>query len=162
MSAGFLLYTAAISLMYTLPVGIIAKVGTNPSGLRVVTQADYHAEKEAALTPSAAQKMRREISNLYQQAYRLEQSDREDNVSGPMIIRGRAKKMLEEWRKMYPQEAAEEKRSDLLYKAKELRDKATGALLYDCDGMLSWENQQAGREDFIAKAEALEAEAAKI
>lgn len=135
-------------------------IGVNANGLTVITQSDYMAAQEAKITP--AQKMRREINHLFDQAGRLENSASEDNVSGPIMLRSKARKMLEDWRKTYPTEAAQEHKQSLLDKASALRDKASGALVYDCDGSLSSADQQARHDDFINKAKALEAEAAKI
>jgi hypothetical protein len=143
-----------------LPAGIIAKIGTNPSGLRVVKQSEYLAEQEAKITP--AQKMRREINDLYYRAHKLAESDSEDNVSGPMMLRGKADKMLSEWQAMYPAEAAQERKDALMSKAQDLRDKASGALTYDADGLIGPEEQQKKHDDFINQAKAIEAQAANI
>ena len=142
-----------------IPADAYTRIGDNANGLTVIKQSDYLAAKEAAITP--AQQMRREINKLYYQADRLANSDSEDNVSGPMFLRGRADKMLVEWRTKYPVDADKERRDALMSKAADLRDKAVGALIYDCDGSLSQDDQQARHDDYIHQAEALEAEAKK-
>lgn len=135
------------------------RVGENINGLTVIKQSDYLAAQEAALTP--AQRERREINNLFAKAERLANSDSEDNVSGPMILRSKARKMLAGWQAKYRSEAAEEKRQTMLDKAAHLRDMASGALTYDMDGSISPEEQQKRHDDFINQAKAIEAEAAK-
>jgi hypothetical protein len=140
-----------------LPAGVIAKIGTNTSGLCVVKQSDYMAECEAKITP--AQRDRREIINLFARAYRLENSDSEDNVAGPMLLRSKAEALFAAWRVNYPIEAAVERCADMMSKAQDLRDKAVGALTYDADGLLSREDQQARHDEYIHQAEAIEAQA---
>lgn len=143
-----------------IPAAAIAHRGINPTGLRVVEQSEYLAAKEAARTP--AQRERDEISKLYAKARRLEDSDSEDNVRGPIMIRSEANRRLAAWQTKYPAEAAAELKQDMLDKATDLRSKAQGAMLYDCDGSMSYEDQCASRDNWIRKAEALEAEAATI
>ena len=143
-----------------IPADAYTKVGDNTNGLTVIKQSDYLAAKEAAITP--AQRDRREINDLYFRARKLEDSDSEDNVSGPMILRGKADRLLATWRTKYPVEAAKERKDHLMSKAVDLRNKASGAMLYDCDGSLSQADQQARHDDFIHRAEAIEAEAATI
>ena len=70
----------------------------------MIKQSDYLAAQEAALTP--AQRERREINNLFAKAERLANSDSEDNVSGAMILRSKARKMLADWQAKYQTEAA--------------------------------------------------------
>lgn len=143
----------------SVPSSAIGRIGDNKTGLRVIKRAEYFAEQEAALTP--AQRERREINNLFAKADRLANSDCEDNVSGPMILRGKASKMLADWQSKYPDNAAEEKCQEMLDKAAHLRDMASGALTYDMDGSISPEEQLKRHDDFINQAKAIEAEAAK-
>jgi hypothetical protein len=142
-----------------IPAEAYTRVGENANGLTVIKRSDYLAAKEAALTP--AQRERREIDKLFAKAERLENSDSEDNVSGPMILRSKARKMLADWQAKYPTDAAEEKHQAMLDKAAHLRDMASGALTYDMDGSISHEEQQKRHDDFINQAKAIEAEAAK-
>lgn len=141
-----------------IPADAFTRVGDNCNGLTVIKQSDYLAAKEAALTP--AQRERREINNLFAKSERLANSDSEDNVSGPMILRSKARKMLADWQARYPSEATAEKRQAMLDKAAHLRDMASGALTYDMDGSISPEEQQKRHDDFINQAKAIEAEAA--
>jgi len=143
-----------------IPAEAYTRIGENANGLTVIKQSDYLAAKEAAITP--AQKMRREINDLYFRARKLADSDSEDNVSGPMVLRGKADRLLTEWRTKYPAEAAQERKQALIDKATDLRDKASGAMLYDCDGSLSHDDQIARKDDFIHQAEAIEAQAKTI
>lgn len=142
-----------------IPADAFTRVGDNPNGLTVIKQSDYLAAKEAALTP--AQRERREINNLLAQADRLENSDSEDNVSGPMMLRSKARRLLADWQAKYPAAATAERREKMLDKAAQLRDMASGALTYDMDGSISPAGQQERHDDFINQAKAIEAEAAK-
>lgn len=142
-----------------IPPDAYTRLGDNANGLTVIKQSDYLAAKEAALTP--AQKERREINDLFARADRLENSDSEDNVSGPARMRSKARRMLTDWQAKYQAEAAGEKRQAMLGKAAHLRDMASGALTYDMDGSISPEEQQKRHDDFIDRARAIEAEAAK-
>lgn len=142
-----------------IPADAFTRVGVNTNGLTVMKQSDYLAGKEAALAP--AQRERREINNLFDEAESLANSDSEDNVSGPMMLRSKAQKMLADWHTKYPTEAAEENRQTMLDKAAHLRDMASGALTYDMDGSISPEEQQKRHDDLINQAKAIEAEAAK-
>jgi len=138
-----------------LPVGVIAHIGVNPSGLRIVEQSVYLAERAAEITP--AQKERAEINNLYYRAKKIQDSSSEDNVSGPMILRGRADKMYADWCKKYPADAAQEQKDKMKRKAENLRDMARGALTYDCDGSLSQADQQKRHDAMMNQAEEIEA-----
>lgn len=142
-----------------IPADAFTRVGENTNGLTVIKQSDYLAAKEATLTP--AQRERREINNLFAKAERLANSDSEDNVSGPMVLRSKAHKMLADWQAKYPTEAAAEKRQTMLDKAAHLRDMASGALTYDMDGSINTGEQQKRHDDLINQAKAIEAEAAK-
>lgn len=143
-----------------LPAGSIAKVGSSSSGLMVVLQSDYLDEHKTSITP--AQKMRAEINDLYYRANKLEDSPSEDNVSGPIMMRSKAARLLTEWRTKYPADAARERKDDLMSKAQDLRSKAIGALTYDADGMISQEEQQKRHDDYINQAKKIEEEANKI
>lgn len=137
-----------------LPPGVIAHVGINQSGLQIISQSDYEQQRNASVTP--AQKERAEINNLYYRAQRLENSSDENNVAGPMIMRGRADKMYADWCKKYPTEAQKEHNEKLVRKAENLRDLARGALTYDCDGYLNQDEQQKRHDTFIKQAEEIE------
>jgi hypothetical protein len=137
-----------------LPTGVIAHIGINQSGLQIISQFDYEQQRSASITP--AQKERAEINNLYYRAKKLENSSSENNVSEPMIIRGRADKMYADWCKKYPEEVQKENKEKLIRKAENSRELARGALTYDCDGSLSPEEQQKRYDTFIRQAEEIE------
>jgi hypothetical protein len=105
---------------------------------------------------------RRAISDLFAKAERISKSSSEDNVCLPAKIRAEARGLLAAWRAKYPEAAAKEDAEKLMSDASELRSKAIGALLYDCDGMFSGNDQQKRHDDFIKAAEELEARARMI
>jgi hypothetical protein len=104
---------------------------------------------------------RREIENLYDKAYRIEHSGREDNVMAPAQMRSEARRMMAAWREKYPDAAMAEDKRNLRAKAEDMRSKAIGALLYDMDGSLSREAQQQRHDDYIRQAEEIERGAAQ-
>ncbi len=144
-----------------IPVGCLAKFGDNGNGLIIVDAQEYiiaeRAKYEAALTP--AQREKNEIDKMFAQADYIANSDREDNVMFPNILRCKAKKLLEAWKEKYPAEANREKAEELRQQAQHKRDLAVGALTYDADGWLSSDQQQQRHDDFITEAKSLEREA---
>lgn len=140
-----------------IPADAYAKIGTMPSGLIVIDQQEYLRQQRENRTP--AQKERDRINGLYAKADRVANSNSEDNVWLPMQLRGQADKALAKWREDYPEEAKAERKAALMADAAELRSKAVGALTYDADGWLDNAAQQARHDEYISKAEAIEAQA---
>lgn len=105
---------------------------------------------------------RRAVDGLLAMADRLERSGSDDNVSGPIRLRADARRKLAEWRERYPEAARAEDARDLRSRADALRSLAAGALVYDADGSLSAEYQQARHDELIKDAEALEAQANEL
>jgi len=150
-----------------IPADCFAKVGVNPSGLTVITQAEYRAQSRAeveaaraARTPAQVERDR--ISGLYRKAYQRRDASDDCNVMDYYRIKGQADAALAKWREDYPEEAKEERRAELRAKAEKERELAQGALFYDSDGWLDEAARQARHDEFIARAEALEAEATNL
>jgi hypothetical protein len=143
-----------------IPDECYAVEGENPSGLLVISCADLRAQEEAAMTP--AQKERIRISGLYAQANRRLNADDDCNTMDYYRIKSQADGALKKWRTDYPTDAAQEKADDLKATAADLRSRAQGALLYDCDGSIDAAGQQQRHDDFIAQAEAMEKQAVEI
>jgi ABC-type branched-subunit amino acid transport system ATPase component len=106
------------------------------------------------LTP--AQIARRKITNLFEQARIIANSDSEENVSESMMIRSKACIMLSKWHKNYPKEAAQEKKQEMTDKATRLRERAANALVFDMDGSIGAVEQKKRHDDYIKQAEAIE------
>lgn len=104
-------------------------------------------------------KERRAIDDLYDRADRLERSNSDDNVAGPARLRAEARNRMAAWREKYEDAAKKEDRRNSLDKAATLRQKAVGALVYDADGILSREEQQARHDELIRQAEEIERKA---
>jgi len=102
------------------------------------------------------------IHHLYEKAERLANSQSEDNVSGPIRMRIEADRRLKEWRVKYPKAAALEHASNLHSQAEHQRHLGRGAMTYDADGWISPEGQEKRRDECFAKANRLDAEAARI
>jgi hypothetical protein len=105
---------------------------------------------------------RRTISDLYARANRLANSQSENNVAGPRMIRIDADQKLAAWREKYPEAAKEEKKGKLLAEAEHQEDLASGALTYDSDGWLDKQEQQKRHDDFTARAADYRQQAATI
>ena len=150
-----------------IPADAFARIGTNPSGLIVISQAEYRAQDKAkidaakaARTPAQVERDR--IRGLYRKAYQRRDASDDDNVMDYYRIRGQADAALAKWREQYPEDAKEERRAELRARADKQRELAQGALFYDSDGWLDDAARQARHDEFIAKAEALEAEATNL
>lgn len=147
-----------------IPVECLAQLGENESGLLVMDSAEYTAQEraaaEAAMTPAQRDKI--EIEKLYAQAERLENSDSEDNVSGPIRLRAQARKLQAKWEAKYAPEASKAKAESLREQARRERETAVGALTYDADGWLSAEDQQRRHDEHMTRAAQVEAQAAEL
>lgn len=99
---------------------------------------------------------RRKIDELFYEADKIERSNRDDNVSTPMMLREKANRLLAEWNIKYPDAKNREESNRLKNKAKEKRRLANGALLYDADGSISREEQKTRHDNLIKEAENLE------
>lgn len=166
-------------------VALLKKIGKNPADYRVLwrlgdsdlvtptdvaekvfregtrLEAEYEAEcKRIRNLPENRE--RDEIERLWAEADRIERSDREDNVATPVQLRSRARRLMAEWRKKYPEAGRDEDRRELMAKAADLRSKAVGALTYDADGSLGPEEQKRSHDEFIRQAEELERKAAHL
>lgn len=160
----------------------LCKMGQNPADYRVIYrfgQSDMIAPTDVAeaiyreatrleneyrtecsrIADLPENKERRAIADLYNRADRIEQSDSEDNVMLPAMLRAEARQKMEEWRSRYPEAARAEDAQRLMDKAADLRHKASGALVYDADGWINAEGRQQRHDDFIREAEELEAQA---
>jgi len=111
------------------------------------------AEREAARR-DPANIARNQVHDLFDRAKRYE------NYPGeyyPMMQRARA--ALAAWRQQYSAAARAEDRQALLVQAGHLDDLASGALVYDADGLLGPAEQQRRHDEFKAQADAKRAEA---
>lgn len=98
---------------------------------------------------------RRAINATLTRAERLEDED----YGAALSLRSKAAAALTVWQAQYPEAAREERKRDLRDHAAHLRDLAAGALLYDMDGSLTAEDQQARHDKLMAEAAAKDAEA---
>lgn len=143
-----------------IPAQQYARLGTSPSGLRVVDQDVWQAEQDeaarpaceawAAAHPGAAERAR--ISALFAAAARRAEDQDDNNVMESMSMWAAAKRALAAWRETYPAEATEEQARWLRGKAADARALAAGALVYDCDGSLSRKMQDRRHDQFMAEA----------
>jgi hypothetical protein len=127
---------------------------------------DAHAEEfqaaiDAAAAARAADPAVREqdrIEGLYAEAEQHKDMDPGLYFS----MRADAAAALAAWRVAYPEAARDERRASLLRRAAHERELASGAQFYDADGWLDAAAREARSAEFIAKAEALEAEAREL
>jgi hypothetical protein len=143
-----------------IPTDCFAREGVSPSGLEIVDYETIRNEAIAAMTPAQIERQR--ISSMFEQARRLANSDSDDNVAGPMIIEGKARAALAQWKKDYPAEAKEEKRKALIAKAEHQEEIASGALHYDADGWLDASERQKRHDEIMAEAKKIREEAASL
>lgn len=132
------------------------KVGTSVSGLQIVSEREYDVAQRRAVAPEW--QARQAITALFERASRLQYEDTEQYFE----LRRHAEEQLVSWRRIYPAAAEEERVDGLRSEADHLRSLANGALTYDMDGSLSAEAQQAAHDERVAKAAALDAQAAAL
>jgi hypothetical protein len=140
-----------------IPEDVYAHIGTNPSGLVVISQTDYRDQVLAARTPAQAERER--IHALYRKANARYNASDDCNVMDYYKIKEQADADMKTWREKYPEDAKEEKRTNLKAQADEERHLAQGALVYDSDGWLNEAARQTRHDEFIAKAVDLESQA---
>ena len=154
----------------SIPPQCYSRLGTSPSGMLCIDAREYEREQDAARDiarreyerthPGAAE--RRAISDLYAKAERRRDASDDCNTMDYFSFSSQADARLKAWRAQYPAEAMEEDAQRLRSKADRERSLASGALAYDADGWLSSTDQQQRHDEHIAKAEALEREAADL
>ena len=112
--------------------------------------------REAAMTPVEREKrtLLDEISRIKNQARRCDRS--EGDVEFRQLTWD-AENMQAEFYARFPEEVAATQAARLHERAENARRIADGAMLYDCDGTLSYEDQCERRDEGYAKAAALEA-----
>jgi hypothetical protein len=140
-----------------IPATMYARMGVNPSGLVLVdANEERAAEKRAAMEYRAAHPEvveREAINQLYASASRSEHHDTDDDqMMRAMSQRAEARRRLAEWRTKYPEASQAEHAAELRAQADHKRHLAAGALVYDCDGSLSREMQQARHDCFMREA----------
>lgn len=146
----------AVPAYYTRRVGSIVLTDAEAEILR---RAHAAYETECARIASLPVNVeRRRIDALRAQAECIKDAD----PGRYFTLLHRADAAEQAWRAEYPDAATEERRERLRAQAEHERSLAVGALTYDADGWLSPEDQQRAHDEHIAKAEAIEAEAASL
>ena len=143
-----------------IPATCFAHQGMNPSGLKVLTQAEYKQQALAARTPAQVERDR--ISGLYAKAQARQNASDDGNVSDYYRIMGEADAALKAWRETYPTEAREEKAQGLDAEAEHEEEMAAGALRYDSDGWLDEAARKTRHDEMMAKAKEIRAQAAVL
>lgn len=124
--------------------------------------ADEEARRAAAaMSPieREKQKLLGEIARIENQARRCDRS--EDDVEYQRLA-WKAEKLQADFYARFPEENVAQQVADLRWKASERRRIAAGAMLYDCDGSLNYEDQCERRDAGIAEAVAIETRAAQL
>jgi len=141
------------------------KLGENPGG-RVARDKEtfareQDARREAAMSPIEREKrtLREAIHHAERRAARCDRS--EDDVEFDQLS-WKAERLQKEFYERFPEELRADRASNLRGRADHKRALAIGALVYDCDGSLSDEDQQRRHDEFIAEAVALESKAAEL
>lgn len=142
--------------------GCCMKLGENPGGRLVIdkTAADRQsdADYESALSPLDREKreLRREISAAER---RVERCDRSQDDVEFYRLKQKAEALEQNFFTRFPEELLKEKVAAMRDRAERLRALAAGAMLYDCDGSLSREDQEERREEMLAEAQQIDAKA---
>jgi outer membrane lipoprotein-sorting protein len=92
------------------------------------------------------------ICELREKANRIANSDREDNVQTPILLRKDADELEKQWRIKYQGASREQDAQRLEEKADREEEIAKGALVYDADGWLSSSEQQKRHDGHMAQA----------
>jgi hypothetical protein len=153
-----------------IPAAQYARLGTSASGLLVRDSAEIDAEDRQAADqarreyenahPGAVE--RREIAAIYARADQRERACDDNNVIDSVRLYALARTRLAAWRNKYPAEARAEDAAHLCSKADHQRELAAGALVYDCDGSISSEDQQRRHDECMAEAGKLEKQALEL
>ena len=159
------------------------KMGVNPDGNRLVDYDEDERERErkreqaeterkAALTPeqrareermAAAAREASEIERLEYLSEKALTRDTDDmNVDRGYRLQAQARSAWKLWAEKYPEARRARDAQALRSQAAHERDLAVGALVYDCDGSLSRDDQQRRHDSHIARAKALEAQASEL
>ncbi len=134
-------------------------MGENFGG-RIARDKDAAAE-EAAMTPTEREKqtLLQAIANAERAARRCDRS--EDDVEYQRLT-WKAEKLQADFYARFPEEKLADQVASLRDRAAHGRDIAAGAMLYDSDGSLSYEDQCERRDAGIAEAVAIEKQAAQL
>lgn len=153
-------YESSVTGLIPLTATERAKVGptyTHRAGRILLTTADVAAitaadaeYKGTVATERARPEVveRDRIAQMYAQA----KSVTDEDYSRALYLRSAADAALAAWRIRYQDAAREEQRLVLHDKAEHERELATGALTYDADGWLTYEDQQHRHDEHMAKA----------
>ena len=150
-----LLALAKAKQIASIPASCYAHVGHNAGGLTVVPADEWANRRQAAHTPADVE--RAEIRQMLDRA-----EDLRDHPGEYFPARQAADARLATWQETYPAEARAEQAQALRDQAVHERDIAAGALVYDADGSLSQAAQQRRHDEYLTKAEALDAQAAEL
>jgi glycine/D-amino acid oxidase-like deaminating enzyme len=148
------------------------RYGDNGKGLIVRWAEDVNRELAAQATavynalPQEIRDMRAEriaIDRLFAASDKSLNHDTDDNnVERGYRQLGEAKSRLKIWQEKHPRESDLERAEHLLARAEKEEELASGAMLYDSDGWIGPKEQGNRRDEFLAKAAALRAEAVEI
>lgn len=140
-------------------------VGENPGG-RIVRDKDAFATENEARREAAMSPIDREKQNLLGEIARAENKARkcdrsEDDVEFQRLT-FKAEKLQADFYARFPEELVAARVARLQERAKNARRIADGAMLYDCDGTLSHDDQCERRDQGYAEAAVLEAQANEL
>lgn len=141
------------------------KLGDNFGG-RVARDKDAAADEARRAADVAMSPIDREKQTLLHGIAAAERAARrcdrtEDDVEYQRLT-WKAEKLQDDFYARFPEEKIADKARNLRSRAAHIRDVADGAMLYDCDGSLSYEDQCERRDAGHAEAVAIEAQAAKL
>ena len=113
---------------------------------------------DAAMSP-----IDREKRNLLMEIARVEKQartcDRSEDDVEYQRLRGKAQKLQNDFYTRFPEEKAADQVRSLRSKAEHIRGLAAGAMVYDCDGTLSYKDQCRRRDEMLAEATTIDSQA---
>jgi len=129
------------------------KIGGNAGGKTVMVESDYQQE-HVKIHPADAEYIKI-IGGIDREIQRAENSPYYDygHICQLRIDRARA---LTTWRAKWPEKAVEHDIRDLKVEAENLKSKAVGALVYDCDGSFDAAYRKKRHDEFMARAKDIE------
>lgn len=136
-------------------------MGENAGGRLVRDKDEARRAADAAMSPVEREKRKllSEIASVENQARRCDRSEDDEEFRR---LTWKAERLQKEFYDRFPEEKIADQARELLSRAAHRRDLAAGAMVYDCDGSLSYQDQVRRHDELIAEATKLESQAEEL
>jgi hypothetical protein len=147
-----------------IPIEWLIKLGDNAGGLVAVDTAIEQKAAQAAYEKEnpGAKEYAKIMNRIYIAKKHIHNFDDYADTGAAYNDLAKAESELAAWKIAYPKEAAEKEAEDFIEKAEKEESQAVGAMIYDCDGSLGYEDQVERRDAFLAKAKGFRAMADEV